>query len=119
MGRGPIVAYKRSWSENSKGRGDQTLKTTIQPLSLCSQIRERNSREGRLHDVDSIAYLRSKTVQPMGGSSGNSPIALRTYDKFNGLNGAQRLNDWNVRQCVEFAARMASNIRAIGLSIKK
>ena len=69
MGRGPIVAYKRSWSENSKGRGDQTLKTTIQPLSLCSQIRERNSREGRLHDVDSIAYLRSKTVQPMGGSS--------------------------------------------------
>ena len=69
MGRGPIVAYKRSWSENSKGRGDQTLKTTIQPLSLCSQIRERNSREGRLHDVDSIAYLRSKTVQPIRENS--------------------------------------------------
>jgi hypothetical protein len=69
MDRGPIVAYKRSWSENSKGRKDQTLKTTIQPLSLCSQIGERNSREGRLHDVNSIAYLRSKTVQPMGGSS--------------------------------------------------
>jgi len=37
----------------------------------------------------------------------------------NDWNGAQRLNDWNVRQCVEFAARKASNIRAVDLSMKK
>jgi hypothetical protein len=36
----------------------------------------------------------------------------------NDWNAAQRLNDWNVLQCVEFAARKASNIRAVGLSMK-
>ena len=69
MAPGQIVAYKRSWSDSLKGRGTQTVKTATRPLSVYSQSRERNNWERRLHDVDSIAYLRSKTVQPMGGSS--------------------------------------------------
>jgi hypothetical protein len=69
MGRGQIVAYKRSWSESLKGRKTETLKTALQPLSLYSQIPERKNQERRFYDVASIAYLRSKTVQPTGGSS--------------------------------------------------
>ena len=69
MAPGQIVAYKRSWSDSLKGRGTQTAKTATRSLSVYSQSRERNNWERRLHDVDSIAYLRSKTVQPMGGSS--------------------------------------------------
>ena len=69
MGRGQIVAYKRSWSENLKGRGTEMAKTTIQPPLFSSQIPERKNQERRFYDLGSIAYLRSKTVQPMGGSS--------------------------------------------------
>jgi hypothetical protein len=36
----------------------------------------------------------------------------------NVLNRAKRWNDWNVLQCVEFAARMPSNLRAVGLTMK-
>ena len=45
------------------------LKTATQPLSSISQIQEGENREGRFYDLGSIAYLGSKTVQPMGGSS--------------------------------------------------
>jgi hypothetical protein len=69
MAPGQIVAYKRSWSESFEGRGTQSLKTAAQPLSLHSQIEERDDQERRFYDVGSRAYLRSKTVQPMGGSS--------------------------------------------------
>jgi len=41
---------------------------------FSSQIPERKNQERRFYDLGSIAYLRSKTVQPMGGSSGNLSI---------------------------------------------
>jgi hypothetical protein len=69
MASGQIVAYKRSWSESLKGRETQTVKTANQPLFLYSRIRQRDDQERMPHDVGSIAYLRSKTVQSMGGSS--------------------------------------------------
>jgi len=69
MDRGRIVAYKRSWREDFVGRVAQTLLSATQPSFLCSGMRKRNNQERRSHDVDSIAYFRSKTVQSMGGSS--------------------------------------------------
>ena len=80
MASGQIVAYKRSWSESLKSRGAQTVKTTTWPLSLHSRIRKRNNKERRFHDLGSIAYLRSKTVQPMGGSSVYSKYAVTILD---------------------------------------
>lgn len=50
-------------------RGTEMLKTATHPLSPISRISEREDQEGRFYDLASIAYLGSKTVQPMGGSS--------------------------------------------------
>jgi len=50
----------------------QTLQTAAQPLSLYFQIPQRNDQQRRFYGPGSIAYLRylrSKTVQPMEGSS--------------------------------------------------
>jgi hypothetical protein len=69
MASGQSVAYKRSWSESLKGRGTRIVKMANQLLFLDSRIQQRDDQERRPHDVGSIAYLRSKTVQPMGGSS--------------------------------------------------
>lgn len=69
MDRDRIVAYKRSWREDFVGRVAQTTRSATQPSFLCSGAGKRNNQERRFHDVDSIAYFRSKTVQPMGGSS--------------------------------------------------
>ena len=69
MGPGQRVAYKRSWSEILERRGTEMLKTATHPLSPASQIKEREDQERRFYDLGSIAYLGSKTVQPMGGSS--------------------------------------------------
>ena len=77
MDRGRIVAYKRSWRENFVGRVDQTTLSATQPSFLCSGVHKSNNQERRSHDVDSIAYLRSKTVQPMGGSSCQAETNLK------------------------------------------
>jgi hypothetical protein len=66
MASGQLVAYIRSWSENLEGRVTEMLKTATQDLSPYSQIKEREDQERRFHDLGSIAYLGSKTVQPMG-----------------------------------------------------
>ena len=63
MDRSRNVAYKRSWSEVLKSRRDQTVRSTTQPLSLDSHVRQGTDRERRFDGVDSIAYLKSKTVQ--------------------------------------------------------
>jgi hypothetical protein len=46
-----------------------SLPSATKTVSLYSQIPERDNQERRFHEVDSMAYLRSKTVQPTGGSS--------------------------------------------------
>jgi transposase len=54
------------------------LKTVMHPLFPSSQDQETEDPERRFHDLDSIAYLGSKTVQRMGGSSADAFYRLRS-----------------------------------------
>lgn len=67
MGRSPIVAYKRSWSESSERRGTEILKTDTPPLSLGSRIGDRDDQERRFYEVGFYSLLGIKNCPTNGG----------------------------------------------------
>lgn len=69
MDRIEIGAYKRSWKAAWIGRSTETAKSSERPASFSPQGGGQRNNERRKHDLKSLAYLRSKTVQTMGVSS--------------------------------------------------
>jgi len=90
MDRGRSVAYKRSWRENFVGRAAQRPLSTTQPFFLCSSMRKRDNQERRFHDVDSIAYFRSKLSSQWGE-------AQRIYGRYRSIHGKTYLPNVEVR----------------------